>query len=118
MHAVEEQFEAPAVSSTLPPEQEAETPDIANLIINMQREGCNDSDIVAAVKSASNPRGRAPYSAQRQGSRSQSTPSRQRARTPPRDPKDHKCANCNEKGHSHLACPHPPKPLEKRKCHE
>lgn len=81
-------------------------------------EGRSSDDIAAAVRGASNPRGRPPFGAQRQGGRAQSAPSRQRARTPPRDPKDHKCANCKEKGLSHLACPHPAKPMEKRRRHE
>ena len=119
VHAVEEQ----PVSFTKPSDQDGEdaegpATDVVLLVESMCREGRSSDDIAAAVRSASNMRGRAPFGAQRQGNKAQSAQSRQRARTPPRDPKDQKCANCNEKGHTHLACPHPAKPMEKRICHE
>ena len=39
-----------------------------------------------------------------------------RARTPPRDAKDIKCANCNLPGHTAAACTKPKVPMEQRKC--
>lgn len=40
-----------------------------------------------------------------------------RAATPPRDPKDNKCANCNQPGHTKFDCPKPPISIEDRKCY-
>ena len=37
--------------------------------------------------------------------------------TPPRDPKDNKCANCNKPGHTKEDCLHPAISIEDRKCH-
>ena len=119
-HAVEHQPSCP--TGPLDPSggdvQSEAIADVVTLVEDMHREGKSSEDIVAAVRGASYPRGRAPAGAQRQGNRSQSAPSRHRAKTPPRDPKDNKCANCNEKGHTHLTCPQPAKSLDDRACHE
>ena len=40
-----------------------------------------------------------------------------RVATPPRDPKDNTCANCNKPGHTKEDCPHPATSIEDRKCH-
>ena len=37
--------------------------------------------------------------------------------TPPRDPKDNKCANCNQVGHTKESCPKPLIAMEEMKCH-
>ena len=120
-HAAEERHAASFSADEIaagPPEQDADRTDVVAMVESMHREGHSADNIAAAVRNASYSRGRAPPGAQRQGGRAQSAPSRQRARTPPRDPKDNKCANCNEKGHTHVTCPHPAKAMDKRKCHE
>ena len=40
-----------------------------------------------------------------------------RVPTPPRDPKDNKCAICNQVGHTKENCPKPQIAMEERKCH-
>ena len=38
-------------------------------------------------------------------------------RTPPRDVRDMKCANCNQQGHTAMQCNRPKVPNDQRKCH-
>ena len=90
--------------------------------VNMSREGHDDETVLAVARgyarqpsgrfssSSKPPRGGPPCGAPRFGPSS-------RVATPPRDPKDNKCANCNQPGHAHLNCPKPQVPKEQRKCH-
>lgn len=55
---------------------------------------------------------------QKAGNRKQQSPQAPtRARAPPRDARDIKCANCNQTGHTAQACSRPALPTDQRKCH-
>ena len=80
--------------------------DVVALIATLIRGGCDDEMVLAAVQRM-----------QRNGPRARTSPTRPRASTPLRDPKDNKCANCNEKGHDASKCPKTKVMMTERKCH-
>ena len=80
------------------------------LVTNLQRAGCNGEMVLAALQKVQ-ARTRFPRPS---GAKQAARP---RARTPPRDPKDNKCANCNLPGHQAKDCLKPKVATTDRKCH-
>ena len=85
--------------------------DVVALITTLIRGGCDDEMVLAAVQRVqrANPKARAgPFKPRA------NTPPRD---SPPRDPKDNKCANDNEKGHDASKCPKAKVMMTERRCH-
>ena len=88
--------------------------------VNMSREGHNDESVLAAARGyvrgnseRFNGQGRPPHGVQPR----RFGPPAPRVAALSRDPKDNKCANCNQPGHTKWYCPKPPISIEDRKCH-
>ena len=91
--------------------------------VNMSRDG-HDDDTALAVASgytrgqAGRFAGRPQRGAPARGARFGATGNPGgRVPTPPRDPKDNKCATCNQVGHTKDNFPKPQIAMEERKCH-
>ena len=120
----ESQHDDAGGTSGLPIDPAAEEIDLDALIaqaVNMSREGHNDESVLAAARGyvrgnsgRFNGQGRPPPRGAQPRRFGPPTP---RVATPPREPKDNKCANCNQPGHTKLDCPKPPISIEDRKCH-
>ena len=107
-HMVDQQprFEAAMAEADTQAAEEGEV-DIVALITTMQQAGCDGEMVLAAVQRVQT----------RTGPRTKTGPFKQRAATPPRDPKENKCANCSEKGHDKDNCPKAKIATSERKCH-
>ena len=68
--------------------EEGDEVDVVAFVTSLQRAGCNGEMVLAALQKVQG-RTRFPRPS---GAKQAARP---RARTPPRDPKDNKCANCN-----------------------
>ena len=92
--------------------------DIAAMVIRMHDDGYPPDMVAAAIKEKTNRFRFQNRGGQRErGRKFASEGPGGRARTPPRDPKDVKCANCNRAGCAKDRCPHPKLSMEQRKCH-
>ena len=93
-------------ASASPPEQGVEEIDLEALIaqaVNMSQDGHNDESVLAAARGyirGSSGRPNGPGRVQRGAPVRRFGPPGPRVATPPRDPKDNKCANCNQVGHT------------------
>ena len=98
--------EEPAATADQQASAEEDEVDMVAFITSLVKGGCDHEMVLAAVQRV-----------QRGGPKSRTGPYKPRARTPPRDPKDKKCANCNEKGHEAVNCPKAKMNMSDRRCH-